>query len=94
MKIQPLNDRIVVKADETPNQTEKGVYLPEGAKEKPQTGKVVSIGPGLYEDGERVSLTVQVGDTVLFPKYSGIEFSMNGLKYIILRESEILGVLK
>jgi chaperonin GroES len=93
-KIQPLADRVVVQALEEADQTRGGLYIPDTAKEKPQQGKVVAVGPGkLSEQGERLSPDVKEGDTVLYGKYSGTEVTVDGEEYLILRESDILAVI-
>ena len=92
MSIKPLDDRIVVRALEAEEKTAGGILLPDTAKQKPQQGKVVAIGPGKLDDnGNRTALAVKVGDTVLYGKYSGSDVEVNGKEYKILRESEILG---
>jgi chaperonin GroES len=94
-KIQPLADRVVVQALEEAEQTRGGLYIPDTAKEKPQQGKIVAVGPGkLSEQGERLSPDVKQGDTVLYGKYSGTEVTVDGEEYLILRESDILAVIK
>ena len=94
MNLRPLNDRIVVEPLEQEEQTSSGIFLPETAKEKPQQGKVIAAGPGARdEDGNSMALDVQVGDTVLFAKYTGTEIKMDGKKYLIMKESDVLGVL-
>jgi chaperonin GroES len=93
-KIQPLADRVVVQALEEAEQTRGGLYIPDTAKEKPQQGKVVAVGPGkLSDQGERLSPDVKEGDTVLYGKYSGTEVTVDGEEYLILRESDILAVI-
>src|SRR6266567_2696586 len=92
IKIRPLDDRIVVEPLEAEEKTAGGILLPDNAKQKPQQGKVVAVGPGrLSEKGTRLALAVKVGDTVLFGKYSGSDVEVNGKEYKIVRESEILG---
>jgi chaperonin GroES len=92
MSIRPLNDRIVIKRTEAEQTTEGGLVLPDSAQEKPQEGKVISVGDGRrLDNGERVSPGVKKGDRVLFGKYAGTEVSVSGEDYIILRESDILG---
>lgn len=93
MKIVPLNDRVVIEPVKQDNKTEGGLFLPEDAIEKPQTGKVIAIGSGLFQDGERVALTVKVGDIILFSKYTGAEIKLDGKKLLIFRESDILAVI-
>ena len=93
-KINPLHDRVVVQPLEEAEQMRGGLYIPDTAKEKPQQGKVVSIGPGkLSEQGERLAPDVKEGDTVLYGKYSGTDVTVDGVEYLILRESDILAVL-
>ena len=95
MKLKPLGDRIVVKAAEAEERTKSGIVLPDSAKEKPTKGKVVSVGPGrLDEKGKPMELGVRAGDTVYYGKYSGTEVEVNGEKFVIVRESEIFGVLE
>ena len=92
--LTPLDDRLVVRPDKAEEKTASGLYLPEAAKEKPQTGTVVAAGPGKTNDaGERVSLAVKEGDTVLYGKYSGTEVELDGETLMIMRESELLGVM-
>ncbi len=94
MKLNPLDDRIVVQPEEAEEMTAGGIHLPDSAKEKPQRGKVVSIGPGrLLDSGERGSLSVAVGDRVLYGKYSGTEVEVDGEEFKILRESDVLAKL-
>jgi chaperonin GroES len=94
MKIRPLYDRIVVKRLEDKEQMQGGLYIPDSAKEKPQEGEVVSIGKGKrLEDGKLVPLDVQVGDRILFGKYSGSDIKIDGEEYLIMREDEVLGIL-
>ncbi len=95
MKLKPLSDRVIVKPLEAEEKTASGIYLPDAAKEKPTKGKVISVGPGKTDDnGNRMTLNVKDGDTVYYGKYSGNEIEVDGAKYVILRESEILGVLE
>ena len=95
MNIRPLYDRIVVKRlDEQDEKTAGGLIIPDTAKEKPQQGEVVAIGKGKrLEDGKLVPLDVQVGDRILFGKYSGSEIKIDAVEYLIMREDEVLGVL-
>jgi chaperonin GroES len=94
MKIRPLYDRVVVKRIEQQEQMQGGLYIPDNAKEKPQEGEVVSVGKGKrLEDGKVVALDVQVGDRILFGKYSGSDIKLDGEEYLIMREDEILGIL-
>ena len=90
-KLQPMADRVVVKPMEKEEKTKSGIYLPDTAKEKPQEGEVVAVGPGrLSEDGKRVAMDVKVGDVVLYAKYGGTEIKVDDEEMIILRESDIL----
>ena len=94
MKIRPLYDRIVVTRIEQQEQMQGGLYIPDSAKEKPQEGQVVAVGKGKrLEDGKVVSLDVQVGDKILFGKYSGSDIKIDGEEYLIMREDEVLGIL-
>jgi chaperonin GroES len=94
LKLHPLGDRVWVEPIEQEEMTASGIVLPETAKEKPQEGKVLAVGPGLRNDkGERQPLDVKVGDRVLFAKYSGTEVKQEGTKYLIMRESDILGIV-
>jgi chaperonin GroES len=94
MNIRPLYDRIVVKRIEEAETVRGGIIIPDSAKEKPQEAEVVAVGKGKrLEDGKLVPLEVQVGDRILFGKYSGNEIKIEGEEYLILREDEILGVL-
>ncbi len=91
VKLQPLADRVVVKPTEREEKTKSGIYLPDTAKEKPQEGEVIAVGPGkLSEEGKRIAPDVKVGDTVLYAKYGGTEIKIDGEDLIILRESDIL----
>jgi len=93
--IRPLDDRIVVKPSDPEEKTPGGIVLPDTAKEKPQRGEVIAAGPGkLLEDGERAEMLVKVGDEVLYGKYSGTEVELDGEKYVILRESDVLAVIE
>ena len=94
MKIRPLYDRIVVKRIEETERMQGGLYIPDSAKEKPQEGEVVAVGKGKrLEDGKVVSLDVQVGDRILFGKYSGSDIKIDGQEVLIMREDEVLGIL-
>ncbi len=92
--IKPLGDRIVVEAIAKDETTASGIVLPESAKEKPQEGKVVAVGSGRFENGERIALEVQVGDRILFSKYGGTEVKLKEKEYLIMRESDILGIVE
>ena len=90
-KIEPLDDRVVVEPIEQSEKTPGGIYLPETAKEKPQQGKVIAVGPGkLLDDGKRAPMSVKKGDVVIFAKYSGTEVEVDGKELLIMRESELL----
>ncbi|MEQ8331059.1 MAG: co-chaperone GroES [Longimicrobiales bacterium] len=94
-KIQPLADRVVVKALEDAEQMRGGLYIPDTAKEKPSQGEVVAVGPGkVSDDGTRLDMDVKVGDRVLYGKYSGTDVTLDGEEYLILRESDVLAVIK
>jgi chaperonin GroES len=91
VKLQPLGDRVVVRPIEREEVTKSGIVLPDTAKEKPQEGKVLAVGPGrLADDGKRVAMDVKVGDEVLYVKYGGTEVKIDGEELMILRESDIL----
>src|ERR1700693_3819472 len=94
MNIRPLYDRIVVKRIAEQETTRSGIVIPDSAKEKPQEGEVMAIGKGKrLEDGKLVALDVKVGDHILFGKYSGSDIKLEGTKYMIMREDDILGIL-
>jgi chaperonin GroES len=89
--LQPLADRLVVKPIQKEEMTRGGIYLPDTAKEKPQEGEVVAVGPGrMTDDGKRIEMDVKVGDTVIYSKYGGSEIKIDDVEMIILRESDIL----
>ena len=91
VSLKPLDDRVVVKPLESEEKTAGGIVLPDNAKEKPQRGRVIAAGPGKQNDnGERVALSVKVGDEVLFGKYAGSEIKLNGEELKIMRESDLL----
>jgi chaperonin GroES len=94
LNLRPLGDRVWVEPIENEEMTASGIILPETAKEKPQEGKVLAVGPGLrQDDGHYQLLDVKVGDRVLFAKYAGTEFKHNGSKHLIMRESDILAIV-
>ena len=94
LKLKPLGGRLIIEPIEQEEMTAGGIILPETAKEKPQEGNVLAVGPGDRDDkGERVPMDVQVGDKVLFAKYSGTEIKMEGKKLLIMRESDILAIV-
>jgi chaperonin GroES len=95
MKIQPLDDRVVIKPLEAEEKTAGGIVIPDTAKEKPAKGKVLSIGPGkLLENGNRAELSVKKNDVVVYSKYAGNEVKIDGDELIIMRESDILGIIE
>jgi chaperonin GroES len=95
IKLKPLGNRVVVEPMEQEDVTPSGIVLPETAKEKPQKGKVLSVGPGERdEDGDYIPMDVKAGDTVLFAKYAGTEIKVDGKKLLILRESDLLAIVE
>jgi chaperonin GroES len=95
LNIKPLADRLVVKPLEEEEMTPSGIVLPETAKEKPQKGEIMAVGPGARgEEGDRIAMDVSVGDKVLFTKYAGTEIKVDGDKLLILRESDVLAILE
>ena len=95
MAVKPLEDRILVRPLEADDKTESGIYLPASAKEKPIRGTVVAMGPGrLLDNGERVSPSVKNGDVVVYSKYAGTEVEIKNENHLIIRESELLGVIE
>ena len=95
MKLKPLQDRVIVKQAEAEEKTKSGIILPDAAKEKPTKGKVIAVGAGKRDDNGKVhALNVKAGDMVYYGKYSGTDVEVNGEKFVILRESDILGVLE
>jgi chaperonin GroES len=95
MKLRPLQDRVIVKQSEAEEKTKSGIVLPDTAKEKPQQGEVLSVGPGrVLDSGERVVPDVKQGEKVLFAKYSGTEFKIEQDELLILRESDILAIVE
>jgi len=94
MNLKPLGDRLVIEPLEQQEQTASGIFLPETAKEKPQEGKVIAAGPGARkESGDRITMDVSVGDTVLYARYSGTNVKLNGKEYLILKENDVLAVV-
>ena len=94
MKFRPLHDRVVVKRIEQEDKTKGGIIIPDTAKEKPQEGEVIAVGPGARnEDGELIPLDVKAGDRVLFGKWSGTEVKIDGEELLIMKESDLLGIL-
>lgn len=93
MQMKPLADRVVVQVLAGEEKTKSGIVLPDTAKEKPQQAKVLAVGPGKYENGTLIPMSVKVGDTVVFAKYAGTEIKVEGEEYLILRESDLLATL-
>ena len=91
--IKPLGDRVLIQADVAEEVTSSGLYIPDTAKEKPQQGTVIAVGPGKVENGTKVDMTVNEGDKVLYGKYAGTEVTIDGNEYLIMRESDIVGIL-
>ena len=95
MKFRPLHDRVVVKRIEAEEKTAGGIIIPDTAKEKPQQGEIVSVGPGgRDESGKLIPIDVKPGDRVLFGKWSGTEVKIDGVEYLIIKESDIMGVIE
>jgi chaperonin GroES len=95
VKIKPLGDRLVVKAVSGETTTKSGLFLPDTAKEKPQEGEVLAVGPGkVLDSGKRVASEIQIGQHVLFAKYAGTEVKLDGEDYLILRENDIMGIVE
>ena len=92
--LEPLDDRVVVKPGEEEQTTASGIVIPDTAKEKPQEGEVVAVGPGRFEDGARVPMDVKVGDTVLYSKYGGTEVKIGGEEHLVLSARDILAIVK
>ena len=94
MQIRPLHDRVIVKRLEVERTTASGIVIPDNAGEKPDQGEVIAVGPGKVENGNRIEMSVKVGDTVLFNKYAGTEVKLDGKEMIIVRQSDILAVVE
>jgi len=95
MKVKPLHDRIVVKRIEEEEKTKGGIIIPDAAKEKPQQGRVVAVGDGkVLESGQKSPLSVKVKDKILFGKYSGTEIKIDGEEHLIMREDDVLAIIK
>ena len=92
--LEPLDDRIVVKPGEEEETTVSGIVIPDTAKEKPQEGEVVAVGPGRWEDGKRVQMDVKNGDRVLYSKYCGTEVKVGGEEYLVLSARDVLAIVK
>jgi chaperonin GroES len=94
MKFRPLHDRVVIKRIEVEEKTTGGIIIPDTAKEKPQQGEVIAVGPGGRDEaGKLIPIDVKVGDRVLFGKWSGTEVKLDGVEYLIMKESDLMGVL-
>jgi len=95
MMIKPLQDRVILKRVEEEEKTASGLYIPDSAKEKPQQGEILAVGPGkILEGGTKLDMTVKKGDLVLFGKYSGSEVKLDGEEVLIMREDDILGIIE
>ncbi|UCE99343.1 MAG: co-chaperone GroES [Planctomycetota bacterium] len=95
MKLRPLDDRVVIKQSEAEEKTTGGIILPDTAKEKPQIGKVIAVGPGkLLDNGKRGKMSIKKNDEVIYGKYSGNEVEIDGNKYVILEEKYVLGIIE
>jgi chaperonin GroES len=94
MKLRPLGDRVIVKPGEGQETTASGLVIPDTAKEKPQEGTIIAVGPGRYEDGKYVPLEVKEGDTIIYSKYGGTEVKIGGEEHLILGERDILAVVE
>lgn len=93
MNLKPLADRVIVKALPLEEKTKSGIIMPDTAKEKPQEGEIVAVGPGRIEKGERIPLDVKAGDRVIYSKYAGTEVKYDGQEYLILREADIQAII-
>ena len=93
LDVQPLSDRVVVRPVEEAEQMRGGLYIPDTAKEKPQQGEIVAVGPGRFEKGELVPMELSAGQTVLYGKYSGTEVTFDNEQYLIIKESDVLAVM-
>ena len=93
LDVQPLGDRVVVLPMEETEQMRGGLYIPDTAKEKPQQGEIVAVGPGRFEKGERVPMELSAGQTVLYGKYSGTEVTFDNEQYLIIKESDVLAIM-
>jgi chaperonin GroES len=94
MKVKPMDDRVILKSMEAQEKTAGGIYIPDNAKEKPQKGEVIAVGPGKMNDkGVRSEMTLKKGDKVLYGKYSGTEVTIDGEEYLIVRETDVLAIV-
>lgn len=94
MKLKPLNDKVVLKHQESEEKTQSGIYLPDSAKEKPQEALVVAVGPGKCEDGKCMQMQVKEGDKVIYSKYAGTEVKLDGEEYIVVSQSDIIAIVE
>jgi len=94
MKLKPLADRVIIKAIPSEERTKSGIIMPDTAKEKPQEGEIVAVGPGKVEKSERIPMEVNIGDRVIYSKYAGTEVKYDGIEYLILRESDIQAIIE
>lgn len=93
--LQPLNDYVVAQAEEAPNKTASGLYIPENAQEKPKTAKVVAVGPGkVGDDNERIPMQLKIGDRIVYKSYSTTEVKVDGSEYILVKEEDVLATVK
>lgn len=92
-RVSPLADRVVVRAPEETEQMRGGLFIPDTAKEKPQQGEIVAVGPGRFDEGQRVPMEIKVGDKVLYGKYTGVQVTVDNEPLLILRESDVLAVI-
>jgi chaperonin GroES len=94
MNVKPMEDRVVVKPMDAEQKTAGGIIIPDNAKEKPQKGEVVAVGPGkVNEKGQKIEMTLKKGDKILYGKYSGTEITIDGKEYLIVRESDVLAII-
>ena len=94
VRVRPLHDRVIVKRIQEEEKTKGGIIIPDTAKEKPQEGQVIAVGPGRRDNGKVTALDVKAGDRILFAKYSGTEIKLDGEEHLIMREEDILGVIE
>ena len=95
MKFKPLRDRVLVRYSDEPEKSSGGLFIPETAKEKPQKGEVIEVGPGrLTDDGKVIQMEIKIGDVVLFEKYSGSKINLEETEHLIIREDDILGIVQ
>jgi len=94
MKLKPLSNRVVLKQLEAEEKTKSGIYLPDSAKEKPQMAEVIAVGPGKITDGKKQEMSVNVGDKVIYPKYSGEDVKIEEVEYTVIEEDKILAIIE